>query len=255
MPETGNVKSKEQCKGPYTLITGGTNQSLLPSSYFGLQCTSMALLAIVYWKRMGFPYRLSPKDVHTILVEGNDLHTLLRDQIKISTEPDGMVGQCDIPHDKFLNLGIMWDTLINVKLAHESSPLVTSTTGSKDDFLGSLGDYLRSYRPGKLDGFLITVKCYSYAILRMAFGRYCFFDSHGYTKIMGEAPTLEAAAVVCPTLEHLLALIQGMLGNHEQCDIAPVVSNESPIGLRKVTYEDHVSPEEESPYISMMAYN
>ncbi|XP_060583193.1 uncharacterized protein LOC132739497 isoform X1 [Ruditapes philippinarum] len=72
--------------GPLTYTFGNTNQFRLPGKYAGVQCTSMALAAIIHQK--SYP-NLTPAGINAILAEGDKLHTRLRYAIttyKISNE-------------------------------------------------------------------------------------------------------------------------------------------------------------------------
>ena len=98
-------------------------------------------------------------------------------------------------------------------------------------------------------GFLVTLECYSYAILRSYGQNVIIFDSHGHLAIRGRLIGDKAGILLCPDIPSMEAILVGMFGACAQCDIAPVEVDlpDQPKGLRHIV--DPAGVEENSPYI------
>lgn len=86
----------------------------------------------------------------------------------------------------------------------------------------SLQDYIVSYQPENPHvGFVMTVECYSYAIMRCA-DAYILFDSHGNLRYMRKYIVKRGMVVRFPNLHSLTGMLQNMYGLCALCDVAPV---------------------------------
>lgn len=166
---------------------------ILPE-YSNTQCTATSLIAILYstlhpaksWKR---------KHMDAILIHGNSFHTYLRDVAKVSQTPDNRVSLYELPkkHEVQLNGKIVYykkskDTLYGM--------LGASSDQAKEWDLLPLDEALHKFLDcSTVSGCLLTVDCFSFAVMKDPKGFYRYFDSHsrnkqGHVEINGKAVLL-----------------------------------------------------------------
>lgn len=99
-------------------------------------------------------------------------------------------------------------------------------------------------------GFLVTLECYTYAILRRYGHSIIIFDSHGHLHIRGRLIGRKAGVLLCQDISSMEEILVGMFGACAQCDIAPI---EVDLPDQQKSQDRIVEPagvEENSPYIT-----